>query len=326
VLLLKLVEIREGARLSSSRSVDVGGALGLAGLGLRLRLALNRRLGLLVLLARAVNRDLNGDLTSLDLLAVHLVASLLLQLLTRESDEAEPTTLAGLVARLQLADHVLRDGTEGDLGGGGRVLGEDLDELLLAQVVRQVGDHDLGLGGDAVLRRATLLARAGSVGLAALLAVDADGALRARLGAQSLVSGLGERSDLAGDVSGATAGGRLSTLLAVLAVLGATAASAGAATATPVAATAAGGLATTRLAFGTLTALSGGSSGLRLAGELHRHLAVEDALAVQLVDGALGLGRGRDVDEGVADGTGGAWVGGDGCRFAGTGQCYVQAK
>lgn len=83
----------------------------------------------LVLLAGAVDRDLNSNLATLNLLAVHVGAGLLLKLLTRERHEAETTTLARLVAGLELADHELGDWAEGNLGGGGRVVGEDLEEL-----------------------------------------------------------------------------------------------------------------------------------------------------------------------------------------------------
>jgi hypothetical protein len=51
---------------------------------------------------------------------------------------------------------------------------------------------------------------------------------------------------------------------------------------------------------------------LRLACKLDRNLAVEDGLAIELLDGTLGFGWGRDVDEGVTNGTGSARVGWDG--------------
>ena len=70
----------------------------------------------------------------------------------------------------------------------------------------------------------------------------------------------------------------------------------------------------TLLAFTALGSFS--SVRLRLASELHRHLAVHDRLAVEFVDGALGLGRGGHINEGVADRTGRAWVGRDGCGLA----------
>ena len=50
---------------------------------------------------------------------------------------------------------------------------------------------------------------------------------------------------------------------------------------------------------------------LGLAGELDRDLAVKNGFAVELGDGALGLGGGGEVDKGVADGAGGARVDGD---------------
>ena len=58
---------------------------------------------------------------------------------------------------------------------------------------------------------------------------------------------------------------------------------------------------------------------LGLASELDGDLAVEDGLAVELGNGALGL-RGRgEIDEGVAAGAGGAGVGRDGGGLAARG-------
>jgi len=175
--------------------------------------------------------------------------------------------------------------------------------LLLTEVVRKVGNHDLGLAGDAVLRRATLLA--GTVGVG--LAVNSEAVL-ASGGGQSLVGGLSKRSSLAGDVGGGAVGGSLALDSAVggLTLLATAAASSTATTATTAAA---GGLAA---AGSALTALGDLSSRLRLAGKLDGDLAVEDGLAVQLLDGAIGLGRGGHVNEGVADRASGARVGGDG--------------
>jgi hypothetical protein len=56
--------------------------------------------------------------------------------------------------------------------------------------------------------------------------------------------------------------------------------------------------------------------GLRSACELDGDLALEDSFSVQLGDGTLGLSRGGESDEGVADGARGAGIGGDGGRFA----------
>jgi hypothetical protein len=175
--------------------------------------------------------------------------------------------------------------------------------LLLAEIVGKVGDHDLGLAGNAVLGRTTLLA--GTVGVG--LAVDSDAVL-ASGGGQGLVGGLGKRSSLARDVGGGAVGSilALDSALGGLTLLATTAASSTATTAT---AATAGGLATTGSA---LTALGDLSSRLRLAGELDRDLAVKNGLAVQLLDGTVGLGGGGNVNKGVADGAGGARVGGDG--------------
>jgi hypothetical protein len=174
--------------------------------------------------------------------------------------------------------------------------------LLLAEVVRKVGDHDLGLAGDAVLGRTTLLAGAVGVGLA----VDSDAVL-ASGGGQSLVGGLGKRSNLARDVGGGAVGGILALdgALGGLTLLATATASSTATTAT---AATAGGLATTGSA---LTALGDLSSRLRLAGELDGDLAVKNGLTVQLLDGTVGLGGGGNVNKGVADRAGGARVGGD---------------
>lgn len=125
-------------RLSSSRylsggggsSRSLGGLLGrlgggsLSGGGLALG-----AIDVVILLAGGVDRDLNGDLTALDLLAVHLGASLLLELLRSEGDEAEATALAGLTTSLELLDHETRNGAEGDLGLGRGVVLEDLKKL-----------------------------------------------------------------------------------------------------------------------------------------------------------------------------------------------------
>lgn len=78
--------------------------------------------------------------------------------------------------------------------------------------------------------------------------------------------------------------------------------------------TAATALSTGSVAVGSFSLLA---SGLGLASELDRDLALEDLLAGELLNGALSLGGGREVDEGVANGTVGAGVLGDGDRLAG---------
>jgi hypothetical protein len=68
---------------------------------------------------------------------------------------------------------------------------------VLLEVVRQVGDHNLGLGGDTILRGSALLALAGSSGL-----------LGGRvLAGKRFVRGLCEGSNLAGYICGCALGG-----------------------------------------------------------------------------------------------------------------------
>ena len=68
---------------------------------------------------------------------------------------------------------------------------------VLLEIVRQVGDHDLGLGGNTILGGTALLALAGSSGL-----------LGGRvLVGKRFVRGLCERSNLAGYICGCALGG-----------------------------------------------------------------------------------------------------------------------
>lgn len=95
-----------------------------------------------------------------------------------------------------------------------------------------------------------------------------------------------------------------------------TASTAATATAT---ATAAGRSAATGVvvAIGALTTAAGALAvSLGLASELDRDLAVKNGLAVEIGDGALGLRGSGEVDEGVANRTGGAGVGRDGGGLA----------
>ena len=194
--------------------------------------------------------------------------------------------------------------------------------LLLAKVVRQVGNHDLVLAGDAVFRRTTLLARLVRLGLAGLGRIGIDGTLLTDSARERLVGRGRQTGSLAWHIGWARAIGRgLSLAIGLLRLshiswctnsmaLLLTHASATSGTTSTTAATATSGVA----ALLALSALgSFGSSRLGLASELHRNLAIEDALAVQLADGTLGFGGGRNIDEGVADGAGGARVGWDGC-------------
>jgi hypothetical protein len=212
------------SNLSSSRDRGLGGLLGgLSGGSLGGGSLAFGGVNGVVLLAGRVDRDLNGDLTALDLLSVHLLASLLLELLGAECDETEAAALAGLTASLELLDHEAGDGAEGDLGLGGGVVLEDLEELelvsigkglvskgmthpVLLQVVGQVGNHDLGLGGNAVLGGTALLALAGLTrltGSSILL-----GLVGSLLGCKRFVRSLGQRSNLAGYICRGGVGGR----------------------------------------------------------------------------------------------------------------------
>lgn len=195
--------------LGSGSSRSLGGLLsGISGGSISGSLALNT-VDVVILLSGGVDRDLNSDLTALDLLAVHLVACLLLELLGTQSDETKTAALARLTTSLELLDHEAGNRAKRDLSLGGGVVLEDLKELhtvsnrfhifldftylVLLQVVRQVGNHDLSLGGNAVLRRTTLLALARLTGSGIL--VSLVGTL---LSCKRFVRGLGEGSDLAG--------------------------------------------------------------------------------------------------------------------------------
>lgn len=167
-----------------------GGGGGGSVLGAALALGGSILVGLLVGLVGAVNGDLDSDFATLDLLAVHLGDGLLLKLLGGEGDKAEASTLAGLTTGLELLDHEAGNRAQGDLGGRGLVVVEELLELqghcslftvatrkdgvvsaaylLLGQVVGQVSHHDLGLGGDAVGRGAAFTALARSTSLLSL--------------------------------------------------------------------------------------------------------------------------------------------------------------
>lgn len=92
---------------------------------------------MVVLLSGGVDGNLDSDLAALNFLAVHLRASLLLKLLGTESDETETTALAGLATGLEFLDHEAGDGAESDLGGGGGVVLEDLQELRFISQMRR---------------------------------------------------------------------------------------------------------------------------------------------------------------------------------------------
>jgi len=100
---------------------------------------------LVILLVWRVNRNLDDDVAVGNFNTGHLLDSLLLELLGSKCDKGKSTTLARLVACLELADHEARNRAESDLGRHRSILLEDLHKLLLVNVVRKVGNHDLGL-------------------------------------------------------------------------------------------------------------------------------------------------------------------------------------
>lgn len=82
-----------------------------------------------LLLTGAVNGNLDGEFASINLLSIHFRNGLLLKLLGRHSNKSKATSLAGLVASLELFDHEAWDGTESEFSGGRRVVLEDLEKL-----------------------------------------------------------------------------------------------------------------------------------------------------------------------------------------------------
>jgi hypothetical protein len=85
--------------------------------------------GIIIGLVWAVNGDLDSDLTTFNLLAIHLVDGLLLLFLGSKSNESESTTFARFVASLKLLDHETWDWSKGDLGGGWLISSEEFLEL-----------------------------------------------------------------------------------------------------------------------------------------------------------------------------------------------------
>jgi len=82
-----------------------------------------------ILLAWAVDGNFHSNFTTLDLLAVHLLNSFLLQVLGAKSNKAETTTLARFIASLKLLDHEARNWAKSDLGGARFVGSEEFLKL-----------------------------------------------------------------------------------------------------------------------------------------------------------------------------------------------------
>ena len=197
--------------------------------------------------------------------------------------------------------------------------GGDATNLLLGQVIREVSNHDLGLGRDTVGRGAALPTLPGtSLGLAGLALLVAgrlvgdvlqslglvDGRILSGSGALLLLLVLVVMSvrvfqawDLEVDSN------REKTYTAVTATTSTAATATAGATATTGRVAAASTLSTT---------LDGGTLGLLvrlgLASELDGDLALKDLLARELGNGTVGLGGSREVDKGVADRAVGARV------------------
>jgi len=113
--------------LSLSRGFG-GGSILLSGSG-GLLVLVGGGVDIVILLSGAVNGDLDGNGTTINLLAVHLANSLGLELLVGKADKTEAAGLAALVASLELLDHEAGNGAQGNLGTDGLVGGEDLLEL-----------------------------------------------------------------------------------------------------------------------------------------------------------------------------------------------------
>jgi hypothetical protein len=118
-----------GSRSRSGSSLGASSRDGLSSRGSLLLSVGSITLVLLIRLVRAVNGNLDGNLTALNLLSVHLRNSLLLELLGSQSDEAETTTLAGLTTSLELLDHKSGNRSKSDLGGRGLISLEKLNKL-----------------------------------------------------------------------------------------------------------------------------------------------------------------------------------------------------
>jgi hypothetical protein len=202
--------------------------------------------------------------------------------------------------------------------------------LVFLEIVGQVGNHDLSLAGNTILRRTALLALAGRGGLLC------GGVL---VGGKRFVRGFCQGSNLAGYICrGALSRGGVSQLdlvgaLGSIGVLewvsvgrlhhrlrnthSTTTTSGTTATATATAAATGRGTAallSTAGALGTAAGTLGVSLGS--AGKLNGDLAVEDGLAIKLSNGTLSLRWCRKGNKGVADGARGARVGRDGCGLA----------
>jgi hypothetical protein len=172
--------------------------------------------------------------------------------------------------------------------------------LVLRQIIRQVGHHDLGLGWDAIRGRATLAAE-----LALALALDVGLVLAGATLGRLLVSDIAQRLGLVvGMLASSLVVLVFTSVFAAIQSLYSLSTYRSVARAAREAAAAASATATT-VRRATATVIVGAVSLLsrsgRGASELHRHLALENLLAREFSNGTLGLRRSGQVNKGVAD-------------------------
>lgn len=198
--------------------------------------------------------------------------------------------------------------------------------LVLGQVVRKVGDHNLGLGRNAVLRGTTLLLGAGRTRLALLL-----GSLIAS--SLVVVGSFGQRG-LVGSISTFLS---LRGLLMIMSVLiepqrpiestyTTTTATATTATSATTATAPSTSTLTALTAAGTFTTTGStflGLGRLGLAGQLHGHLAREDLLARETFDSCGSFVGSGEIHKGVANRAVGAGVHRDRGALAGKSKLVI---
>ena len=262
-----------------------------------------------ILLAGAIDGNLDCDFSALDLLAVHLGDSLLLQLLRLQGDEPKASALSWLVSGLELLDHESWDRSEGDLSGDRLVFVEKFLELrkslasisdiamsttylLFGQVIWQVCDHDLGGGRNTILWWTSLFWLTGLswlVSSASLL-----------VGLVGLVS---QRKDLS----------RLENGIVFIGIARlATSATSGTTTTTTASATSASTCRPLSLSIGTFARCSL----VWLASKLNRDLSFEDVFAREVFYGLVGIFSFLEIDKGVANRSAGSGIDRDRGRFA----------
>lgn len=184
--------------------------------------------------------------------------------------------------------------------------------LLLAQIIRQVSHHNLGLGGNAVLGGSTLLLGTGTGLAAGLASLGGSGII--------LVGELRQRGSLARGSGGllfstlSTLGLRRTKMLVVAQLTrwdtayratsacsttntAATTATATGTSSRPLAAFVAAGTFTA-----TYSTLSLGLSGLRLTGKLNGDLALKNFLSGKLCNSGSSFRSGCEIHESIADG------------------------